>query len=62
MDEILTKAIAAAQVRYSGGQWMSIHPAERVAAIYQELRRLDLEHVVSLRSDVSLRSERVGAR
>ena len=50
MDKILTKTIVAAEVRYPGGQWLSINPAERATAIYQEVRRLDLERVAGLPS------------
>ena len=43
MDHILLDAIAACKTQYGDDRWLSMDPGEQTAAIYREMRRLDLE-------------------
>jgi hypothetical protein len=43
MDDVVQRAVEAAQRRYPDSDWLSLRPEERTAAVYRELRRLDAE-------------------
>jgi hypothetical protein len=43
MDILVRQAIEAAEQRHPNGVWFGMAPREQVAAIYDELRRLDGE-------------------
>ena len=43
MDEVLRQAIEAAERSFRDGEWGRLSPAERTAAIYREMRRIDAE-------------------
>jgi hypothetical protein len=43
MNDIVQRAVDAAQQHYSASDWSSLRPQERTAAVYREMRRLDAE-------------------
>jgi hypothetical protein len=43
MNDIVQRAVDAAQRHYSASDWSSLRPQERTAAVYREMRRLDAE-------------------
>jgi hypothetical protein len=48
MDNVLLNAITACRAQYGDDRWLAMDPGEQTAAIYREMRRLDLEKAIAL--------------
>ena len=48
MDNVLLNAITACKAQYGDDRWLAMDPGEQTAAIYREMRRLDLEKAIAL--------------
>jgi hypothetical protein len=44
MAVTFSQALEAAQVQYSADGWIHLRPAEQLAAIYRQMRLLDLQY------------------
>jgi hypothetical protein len=53
MAVTFSQALEAAQVQYSADAWIRLTPAEQLAAIYRQMRLLDLQHANRHRIDAA---------